>query len=385
MRRILLATRRLQRWHRRWPHWAKDLYGLISYVNFVELIPTLSAIALAPRHFFRRLPQILAGKSRIYQTPIKFFVNFATLFLLLFFLRNGELREALSQSNALLYALLLIPLTPLVMPALGGCAWALYQAPRLLPGDTSFPQPNSHPFAMVLSPLTYLRLSPSRFIWGLFYMSIYFVAAWQFTQVAIGVNLLATVAVFTQMGEGHFAAKAIVILMSLVALAASIHLLVFRPYGELFRWALRRPTQHALLHDLYPLRESADAFLECAERVDSAGLDSAGLDGADVLEFADSEIDAFPYLLDAFCDELDNKLCHVRGLIHSEYQQQFLPRDWELLDRSLAASLRLDEVQAFIRSANMPIEVHKRWNQMLGQIAQLNQSAQPATPQKRAA
>ena len=346
MRRILLATRRLQRWHRRWPHWAKDLYGLISYVNFVELIPTLSAIALAPRHFFRRLPQILAGKSRIYQTPIKFFVNFASLFLLLFFLRNGELREALSQTNVLLYALLLIPLTPLVMPALGACAWALYQAPRLLPGDTTFPQPNSHPFAMVLSPLTYFRLSPGRFIWGLFYMSIYFVAAWQFAQVAIGVNLLATVAMFTQMGEGHFAAKAIVILMSLVALAASIHLLVFRPYGELFRWALRRPTLHALLHDLYPLRESADAFLECVDGVDGAnGRDTNGV------EFAETEIDAFPYLLDAFCDELDKKLWQVRGLIRSEYQRQFLPRDWELLDRSLAASLVSVPKVAFLQNS----------------------------------
>lgn len=235
---------------------------------------------------------------------------------------------------------------------------------------------------MVLSPLTYFRLSPGRFIWGLFYMSIYFVAAWQFAQVAIGVNLLATVAMFTQMGEGHFAAKAIVILMSLVALAASIHLLVFRPYGELFRWALRRPTLHALLHDLYPLRESADAFLECVDGVDGAnGRDTNGV------EFAETEIDAFPYLLDAFCDELDKKLWQVRGLIRSEYQRQFLPRDWELLDRSLAASLRLDEVQDKIRTANMPVEVHKRWNQMLGQIAQLNESAPPeqSTSRKRAA
>lgn len=348
MRRILHATRRIQRWHRSWPHWAKDAYGLVAYFNFVELLPTLSAIALAPGHFFRRLPQVLAGKRRMYQTPVKFFFNFASLFLLVFFLRNAEFRESLGESNALASLLLLIPFTPLVMPALGGLAWLLYQAPRLLPGG-SFPQPNHHPFALVLSPSAYFKLSPSRFLWGLFYVSIYFLAAWQLAQIAIGANLLATVAVWTRIGDGHIAVKGILILASLVLLAGSIHLLVFRPYGELFRWALRRPTDHAILHDLYPLRESADSFLTAVAETEQ-----------------ETDGQAFSFLFDAFCDELEHHFPAIRGLVQAEYRRQFRSHDWTLLEKSLAQSIRSEEIEHAL--AEQPESLRARWRDLSKQF-----------------
>jgi hypothetical protein len=362
MRRLLLLARQTSRWHRRWPHWAKDLYGLLSYVNFIELLPTILAIALAPRHFFRRLPQILAGKRRMYQTPIKFFVNFATLFLLVFYLRFGELRDILGQETALWYALLLIPLTPLLMPALGAATWTLYQAPRLLPGDKSFPQPNPFPFAMVLSPTSYVRLSPSRFLWGLFYMSIYFVAAWQLAQVAIGLNVIVTATAFASVGDGHLAVKAILILMSIVVLAGSVHLLVFRPYGELFRWSMRRPTAQAILCDLFPLRETVNTFFDNRDTTQTNSPEAAG--GLGTEEF----------LLDAMCLELEAQIPAIRGLAMHQYSQQFVEQDWLLFDRLVAKSLRIEDVQAFLSgSADISPLLRARWQKLLANVASAGQ------------
>lgn len=261
MRWVLRVSGSTRRGFSRLPHWVKDAYDLVSYVNFVELVPTIVAIAIAPRHFFRRLPRTLEGKCPHYKTPIKFFANFAALFLMLFFLRHGDLKNVMSQANALWALLLVIPLTPPAMIILGIISWGLYQAPRLAPNGDAFPATNHGPFKLLIDPRTYFRLDWRRFFWGLFYIGIYFLAAWQIVQVLIAANFLAVVYLVDAMGEGHFIPKAITILLGIAMVAFCIHGLVLHPYMELLRASLRHPARAAFEADVHEIRQCIREFL----------------------------------------------------------------------------------------------------------------------------
>ncbi|NND96575.1 MAG: hypothetical protein HKN47_04510 [Pirellulaceae bacterium] len=255
----------------RLPHWLQDIYGLVSYINFIELIPTVASIAIAPRHFFRRLPQTLAGHRSHYQTPVKFFVNFAALFVAIFFIRHGDMSEFVTHSEALWYLPAMIPLTPPIMIMLGIATWILYQLPRLAPNGDAFPSPNNGPFKLLLSPRTYASLIPSRFVWGLFYVSVYFLAAWQVAQVIIAVGFLGVVYLVSALGEGHEIVKAITVLLGIALAAFSIHGLVLYPYLEMLRASLRRPTRAVFETDVHEIRQSVKEFL--AVPTDDPALD----------------------------------------------------------------------------------------------------------------
>ena len=261
MRWILRRSGEIRKRFLRLPHWAKDLYGMLSYANFVELVPTLISIAIAPRHFFRRLPRTLNGNSTHYATPVKFFFNFAAFFLAIVFLRHGDLSNVVSQASALWYLPTILPLTPPVMIVLGIVCWVLYQIPRLAPNGDAFPPPNHGAFRLLLSPRTYLSLDPSRFVWGLFYISIYFLAVWQIVQVVVAIDFLGVVYLVDAFGEGHVIPKAITILLGIAIVAFSIHGLVLHPYMEMLRASLRRPTQNVFEIDVHDIRQSVTEFL----------------------------------------------------------------------------------------------------------------------------
>lgn len=262
MRQLLRFFGRVRRTFGRSPHWLRDVYGLLSYVNFLELIPTLAAIGLAPRHFFRRLPQILTGSHTHYTTPVKFFANFAALFVMFFFLRHGDLSGVIGQSNALWLMPLLIPVTPFAMFGLSMACWLLYQLPRLAPNGDAFPPPNPGPFKLLLNPFSYLKLQPNKYFWGLFYISVYFVSAWQFVQVLVALGVLSAAYLFNQLGEGHLVVKGIILLLGVGLAAMSIHGLVLHPYTEMFRAALRRPTRAVFESDVFEIRQAIGTFLK---------------------------------------------------------------------------------------------------------------------------
>jgi hypothetical protein len=270
MRWIIRGSGATRKRFSRLPHWAKDIYGLLSYANFIELIPTLVSIAIAPRHFFRRLPRTLSGASPHYTTPVKFFFNFAAFFLAVFFLRHGDLSEIISHSSALWYLPAILPMTPPTMIALGIISWVLYQIPRLAPNGDAFPPPNHGPFKLLLSPFTYLSLDHSKFVWGLFYISVYFLAVWQFVQVLVAVDFLGVVYLVDALGEGHIVPKAITILLGIAIVAFCIHGMVLHPYMEMLRASLRHPTRCMFETDVHEIRQSTNEFL--AIRADDASL-----------------------------------------------------------------------------------------------------------------
>jgi hypothetical protein len=87
-RSILTALRQIRRARRRilgraTPHWAADTYKAIKIFNFVELLPTLTVLFFAPRHFFRRLEPIVgvrkSGCKSVYKSPIGFALRTAVL------------------------------------------------------------------------------------------------------------------------------------------------------------------------------------------------------------------------------------------------------------------------------------------------------------------
>jgi len=74
--RFLLAvfrgSRRLRQFrHRifrgREPKWMGDVYGLISYVNFIGLLPTFASIASSPEHFFARVRANRLPQSTVHE------------------------------------------------------------------------------------------------------------------------------------------------------------------------------------------------------------------------------------------------------------------------------------------------------------------------------
>ncbi len=266
MRFVLQIARKLVGWFRKWPHWAKDLYAIVTYVNFIELIPTIGAIALAPRHFFRRLPMVLRHKRPLYRTPVKFFTSSASLFVAVFFLRHPELAHSLKSTEAVWYMLILIPLTPLLMAGLSLVLWSAYQLPRAIPTETPFPQPNPYPLSLVFSLRTYWNLDGRRFFWGLFYFSIYLVVSWQIAQIVIGYGLVATNELLDVFETKRGIVEVIIVIMIVVLLASIVHWLVFRPYGEMVRMSLRHPLPQVFKADAYDVKEEVAAFLVKAER-----------------------------------------------------------------------------------------------------------------------
>lgn len=261
MRRILRASGNIRRRFAAAPHWVRDLYSLVSYVNFLELVPTLACLGFAPRHFFRRLPQTLSGKRTLFHTPVKFFANFAALFLMLFFLRHGELKSITDPQQASWFMLLLIPLTPVLMYVLGLGTYLLYGIVRFAPNGDSFPTPNHGDFRLLLSPVTYFRIDPSRYLWGLFYISLYFIAAWQVTQVVLALSVLAIAYIWSSLGDGHLAVRGILILFGIGLAAITVHGFVLQPYLALLRASLRYPTRAVLESDVHQLRERVQEFL----------------------------------------------------------------------------------------------------------------------------
>jgi hypothetical protein len=91
------------------PHLLKDLSGVFGYINFVGLIPTFAAVALAPNHFFRRLPYYLTGKVNYYKTPIKFLTSGVSLMVI-------SLHVApLSTTNAYVISLIFVVTSPVLI------------------------------------------------------------------------------------------------------------------------------------------------------------------------------------------------------------------------------------------------------------------------------
>ena len=261
------------RWYRKWPHWSRDLTSLISYINFLGLIPTILSLALVPRHFFRRLPLVLQQKKPQFRTPVAFFVNGSVLFYLAFSLRHKEFAGYAEGLELVAQMLVLIPITPIAMALLALVLWCIYQLPRLIPTQTAFPQPNPYPLFSALSFQVYRNLDWPRYFWGLFYISVYFVSSWQFAMLAAGYGYRLNNFLLDTFSTSRGIVEVIITIVSLVCVGGIAHLLVFRPYGEMLRASLKQPVKNTIAADVFDLKEVVDDFLQKSQQQEIAADD----------------------------------------------------------------------------------------------------------------
>ena len=187
------------------PHWVSSGYKSLRWLNLFELLPTLAVILLSPWHFFRRLPQVLEEKKPWYKTPLPFFSTLAvyTVLLIKHFASPeasriaNDLSTYASSGGTLVHSAVGIivqskesPTVLLATFALLSPLWVpviclamsivtfLYETVRAISQTSGLsryiPLPILNPF-LYLVPLdlqTYLRLRPSRFLWGLFYFGL---------------------------------------------------------------------------------------------------------------------------------------------------------------------------------------------------------------------
>jgi len=59
------------------PEGSGDIVGVFQHVNFLRLIPTFLAIALAPDHFFRRFDRVIKGRYFLFSSPAQSVVQLA--------------------------------------------------------------------------------------------------------------------------------------------------------------------------------------------------------------------------------------------------------------------------------------------------------------------
>lgn len=340
------------RWYQKWPHWSKDLTSLISYINFLGLVPTILSLALVPRHFFRRLPLILQQKKPLFRTPIAFFVNGSILFYLLFSLRHKEFAGYAEGLGLVAQMLVLIPITPIAMALLAIVLWCIYQLPGLIPTRNPFPRPNPYPLYSAVSFQVYRNLDWPRYFWGLFYISIYFVTSWQFAMLTAGYAYRLNLYLLDTFSTNRGIVEVIIIIVSLVCVAGITHLLVFRPYGEMLRASLKQPLKNIFLADIYDLQEAVSDFL----------LKSEG-----------REINADD--MKRFCIGLELPLLAYRKTLQAQ-NFDYAPWPKELLESRLHIfndAVRLEELQSKIIAVNPKQEdAAGLWHQVEASIANLN-------------
>jgi hypothetical protein len=106
VRLILWVLQRISRFRRRifggsTPHWFKDGLSVLGFVNVLDLMPTLLATTLSPRHFYKRVPQIVANKRTWYKTPIKFLSSGVALIVLLLLFLDFRAPRKILLANSL--------------------------------------------------------------------------------------------------------------------------------------------------------------------------------------------------------------------------------------------------------------------------------------------
>jgi hypothetical protein len=190
MRWLLRILQRFSRVRRRilgstTPHWVKDSLPLLGYVNVIDLLPTLLAITLAPRHFYMRLPQYTKSKRSWFKTPLKFFTSGVTLIVtLLFILAPDALKLANidDRTVAARYVAVICLASPIAIPIFCLALRFLLGMASAIP-NVSIPKSLKSNLLIPVSPRTYARLRLASFSWSIFYYGIYFFIASQVVQL----------------------------------------------------------------------------------------------------------------------------------------------------------------------------------------------------------
>ena len=251
LKRLLILDRRVRRIKTRvtsWSdtHWIDDTLALIAYVDFSKTLLILTIALLAPRHFFRSIPQHLVRRPTWFKTPIAFCTSSAALVGLLLIaskpsaLENAVSNQAISSWQVLIALAITMPLT---MAYICLAYWVLLllfypvrSVRRLRDVRTRMLVP--------LSMASYRNISWKKFVSGLLYFDVYAIYAYVISLIVSGVVLGLLLA---WLSVGVFA------IAFFVALFFINYFLIVRPYIVLLEASVRIPTERMLRADCYEI------------------------------------------------------------------------------------------------------------------------------------
>jgi hypothetical protein len=255
---IHLAVLEIVRSYRHWrrhlfhgqpPEWFTELTGMAGYVNFFQLLPTLSAIAFVPDRFARRIPSLADRKHHLYLGPIKYISTWASLILALLAVAG------ISGLNRLLVLLLVLAVS------LSSPAWItayLVFVQFWIFFANRFENCKENVLPIVFRRSTYAALSGRLLFWPLTYFGGYLSVG---VMVCGGLIYVAFHVVIFFFGSDRGALQLNGVVIALVAVW-SARILVMPQWIAVLRSGVRRPTQEMIRMDLRPIAEIAYAFLE---------------------------------------------------------------------------------------------------------------------------
>ena len=250
------------------PSWAADIYKAVKFINFIELIPTIAAIALVPRHFFRRVnlilqPRLSGVRKSIYKTPIQFVAHIITLLLasklVSQYVAPTSFRVILGL--ILIFLPILIPLFCILLCILLGFI-VLLTILLTLPTEVVDALFSYLGYLLVpLTPSTYSHLDWRKAAWCALYFYGYLIIGPIFLLPAIGILFAYGSAHLPQQPGSPFAQLALYVMWAafsvIVVLLARV---VVFPYSSALVASLKRPTKGVIRSDLKALFTAIEDF-----------------------------------------------------------------------------------------------------------------------------
>ena len=239
------------------PHYLKDGIGLIKYINFFRLIPTLYILVSAPGHFFKSIPAIIKGKKTYYVSPLQFLLNMAVLQIAFvnLFPSDSDTSAGKPVNQLALMAMNfgLAVLSPVIMAIACAVILILWYGGRsrwplnkFIPSDAL----NCAAIQIPLSPSTYRALDWERFLWSLPYYYLYFYLT---LLVVSGVFAVCTALAVLSNVDLNINGNLLGLLIGVLALIVSCcgYWVLVRPYIFLLTYSARRLTPLMMMAGLH--------------------------------------------------------------------------------------------------------------------------------------
>jgi hypothetical protein len=279
-----------RRFHGKRPQWLADAYERFEFANVFLVVPTFIALWLAPRHFYRRLPQIVDGKHALYVTPIKYIsyalVVTAPAVLWVYPMLPGShgARELLeenvpptamhwiaSKEDWIVQALLLIfalaaPLWIVPLNAILDMMRSFMTAARKNASDVqtvyelSKPAPHHTIFWIAVAGHLYGNIDCKRYWWGLCYFGVTSFLMLHVVAVAAVASSLAFSLLLPKVSFPLWL-PAVVLVPFLMVPALLGEVLIIRPYVELLRATQKRISLEIHIDDIEVVRLIVDLLI----------------------------------------------------------------------------------------------------------------------------
>lgn len=248
------------------PSWFDDLTDSLHQVNILQFVPTVIAIAFAPRHLFRRIEEIQANRKRLYKSPLKFAIHFLSTTATLILVLQNHFALVRSLTGKLPFdlkhcVLLTAIAVPVWIPLFSGAVWIISWVILATPLAAIIPI-NRLAIRVPLSIATYRNLNWKRYCWSLFYFGIYSFAP--LLLILLFASGLGRFIAHTGPDDASGMQSQLTGVLVMFVLTAYAFLVL--PYVELLRGCCQYPTVLMYRSDLYQLKAAIEQYLDQTKR-----------------------------------------------------------------------------------------------------------------------